>query len=656
MLAAAAGFFFSIAMLAYAGAALHIRAKRVLVRSSPYEPSPAAFAGYLAEVAAHLDERPEPLAMTLDGAGRAHELDFLPDGRMAVAIEGCRRHVFSLRRRWIPDHEVPLKFGEGGRSVKLLVRPTDANRFRVGSPFRPTARIMSILAASFAAAAICATFALSRAALLFAAGIAAGAILFAAIGAISRMSSMSAQPPSGRRGQVMIVFVILIAVLALLAAMNADVFLAILGKNKMQNAGDAAALAAARSQGQLLNEIGRLNLERVEAILDGDYDGANEKLSRQDWLRLVGPVEGPLYAAQAAATENGAPVNAGMAKILKQRASALRMYGSSLDTDAKARLELYATALENAIAGTGGIAAGPDNMEMFDFDPYGHMLYRKDFYEAIQGRNWCWFNFYASDLLEGYHSRSDWHALPDPGEFDALGNSEVFPLGVSMRPADIVAAAGAENLADALHSAGLASGWTSDMISTNDALRASTNVWCFYDSRWDGWENTMELSEFMAGEVMPEYDVSGAMSVVRVISDFDPASPLSGKKTVVWTAAAKPIGCIVDSTGARLKCTSYGRLVLPSFTAARLIPIDAARGSYGETADLQWMEHVFIHLPQYIRKGPRHDGCTWCGALVQWEMSSFREAGRNWLSINSHTCLRPRSGGAHRSGGRRHGH
>ncbi len=656
MLAAVAGFAFAIAMLASQGAALAMRAKRVLVRSSPYEPSAEAFAGYLAEVASHLDEKPEPLAMTLDGGGRAHEIDFLPDGRMSVSIDGAGRHVFSLRRRWIPEHPVPLRFGAGGGQARLYVRPASANRFHVGGIPAPSLRAMSALAAIFAASAILATFTLLRAAFLFTAGIALGAFAFAAVCGALRIASRAPRSLSGRRGQIAIVFILLIAVLALLAAMNADVFLSVLKKNRMQNAGDAAALAAARSQGMLLNDIGRLNLERVEAILEGDFEGAAEKLAKQDWLRLVGPIEGPLYAAQAAARENGAPVNEGMAKILRMRANALRMYGASLDPEAKTRLELYATALENSIDGTGGIAAGPDNMIMFDFDPDGHMLYRKDFYDAVVGLNWCWFHFYAPDLLDAHCSRSDWARLPDPGAFDALGNSEVFPLGVSMRPADIVAAVGADNLADALHDAGLAAYWTADMIASNDVLRASTNVWCFYDSRWDGWESAMDLKEFMAGDVKDEYDVEGASAVVRVIDDFEPASPSAGSRTVVWTAAAKPLGCIVDQTGARHKCTAYGRLVLPSFTAARLIPVDAATGSSGETADLPWMMHVFIHLPQYFRSGPRRDGCTWCEALRKWEQGVFRQRGRLWLSLNSHTCLRPRSGGVHRSGGRRHGH
>ena len=150
MLAALAGFALCFAILASGWMARLMGWQRVLVRSSPYEPSAEAFAHYLAEVAVHLDEKPEPLVMTLDGGGSAHELDFLPDGRMAVSVEGAGRHVFSLRRRWLPDHEVPLRFGEGGSSITLYATPDRGSRFRVRRSLELSEKRLLLAAGIFA--------------------------------------------------------------------------------------------------------------------------------------------------------------------------------------------------------------------------------------------------------------------------------------------------------------------------------------------------------------------------------------------------------------------------------------------------------------------------------------------------------------------------
>ena len=469
-------------------------------------------------------------------------------------------------------------------------------------------------------------------------------------------------PPSisrfGRRsGQVALVFLLLIAVLACLVAMNADVFFSVTRKNQLENAGDAAALAAARSQGLILNEIGRLNLERVEAMLEGDPERAASALERQDELRLSGPVEGALVAAQDAAKENRVYVDPGMTKLLESRSAAIRSYFDALDDEKRLRADVYASALERAIFSTGGIAAGPDNMDLFDFNPESHMLYSKEFYDAILGRNWCWFHFNAPDLLESYRNHSDWAPLPDSDGMDAVANSEVFSLGVVMRNADIVAAVGADELAHQLHECGLAMHWTGPMLATNETLRSEENLWCFYDSRmWRGWEEACRLSEFMVGNVKGEYDVLGCAAVTRVIAAVEPSMPGESAKTVVWTAAAKPFGCVRMADGGLLPCTALGGFVLPSFTAARLIPVDAAFAGGFDTADAPWMEHIFLHLPGYLERGRALRDCRWCEALRTWESDGFREGGRLWLALYSHTCVRPLYGGDERSGGRRHGH
>lgn len=94
------------------------------------DPRPEALAGYLAEIARRLDERPERMRLVFDGRTRerrALALDLLPDGALRVSVEGRRPKRVDLRGRWIADHPVPLSL----RRARLYVEPVDANRFRV---------------------------------------------------------------------------------------------------------------------------------------------------------------------------------------------------------------------------------------------------------------------------------------------------------------------------------------------------------------------------------------------------------------------------------------------------------------------------------------------------------------------------------------------
>ncbi len=104
----------------------------------PDDPSPSSVAGYLAEVACRLDERPERMRVTVEAANagdRAVSLDFTPEGEMVVSVDGHRSRKMDLRRRWIPEHPVPLVLWsrKRRRNVRLYIDPVDANRFRVMS-------------------------------------------------------------------------------------------------------------------------------------------------------------------------------------------------------------------------------------------------------------------------------------------------------------------------------------------------------------------------------------------------------------------------------------------------------------------------------------------------------------------------------------------
>lgn len=121
----------------------------------PDHPSAAALAEYFATVARRLDERPERMRLVIDGrttARRALTLDFQPDGAMCACVEGEPPKRFSLRRRWIPDHPVPLDL----RACRLWIEPVEANRFRVMDrvPFRVPAGVYVLCALLATAGAV----------------------------------------------------------------------------------------------------------------------------------------------------------------------------------------------------------------------------------------------------------------------------------------------------------------------------------------------------------------------------------------------------------------------------------------------------------------------------------------------------------------------
>ena len=91
---------------------------------------PQEVAGYFVELARRLDERPRKMRLTVESTVPA-SLDFDPkDGNPVVFVCG-ERYSFDIRRRWIPEHPVPLEFGK--KPTSLLIDPVDGNRFRVRS-------------------------------------------------------------------------------------------------------------------------------------------------------------------------------------------------------------------------------------------------------------------------------------------------------------------------------------------------------------------------------------------------------------------------------------------------------------------------------------------------------------------------------------------
>ena len=105
-----------------------------------------------------------------------------------------------------------------------------------------------------------------------------------------------------RSGQAILFLLMALTVLVFILLLNIDLHRIIQRKDQAQNAGDAAALAAARWQGTTLNLIGELNLMHALALATPVPDEAaiSAITNMQARLSFTGPLTG-LYAAQLAA-------------------------------------------------------------------------------------------------------------------------------------------------------------------------------------------------------------------------------------------------------------------------------------------------------------------------------------------------------------------
>jgi len=438
---------------------------------------------------------------------------------------------------------------------------------------------------------------------------------------------------------------------------NFDLHKLIRVKSVTQNAGDAAALVAARWQGVTLNLIGDLNIMHALALSAGDDEAAAAITNTQARLAYAGPMVA-LLAAQQAAKNNGIYVHPGFTERLSEHAERVRNdYTSATTPDGEFLFpepypgcwDDYADMLGQIAAE--GVAAGPDNAQLYRDISGGHYLLMLAFYEAVAGRTWCWFYHNAMDLLLTYNDYHDWAPLPDPPHTEYL-NSEIFGLGLTTHTtmlSNFLTVAEVEQAAEDRELGG--------QVTTNAMAQEAT--WYCYDSTvWTPWE---ALSQSVpepfpiAGEVRPQYDYAGADAAVRVEAQLQRLTPAAGgttvSNTILWTAAAKPFGYLEESR----RPDSYS-LVLPAFREVRLIPIDASSAPSGGGYNLDWRDHIENHLPDYLDDGQGEPGCWYCRQLTSWDDAAFRQSGIDWLEENSHLCTLPSGGGSRRGGGTRRGH
>ena len=453
-----------------------------------------------------------------------------------------------------------------------------------------------------------------------------------------------------RNGQVALYLVAVLVAIAVLTFMNVDIFLAIRAKNHATNAGDAAALAAARYQGELLNQVGEDNVDQLKAALKNDWQECLKIMERQRRRVFLGPLEAVQIGCMAARTAvSGCEAGGGdyaeefesakIKKILEQHVFDIRsVYSADVDLFPEpweGAWEEYAQHLELAIGGD--VVAGPENAEFASAYSCFPLL-EQAFYNAVAGEMWCWFKWNGEWLFD-----RDSHNMPRPvfTPDRKRDNSEIYSLHLEIKTLPEVLDADWTNIIMRL------TGCTEKDMSESWLLTNGTQRLAFFDARWDSWRESgfsVDNGFPIVGDVKPEYDVYGCAALCRVIrGGYD------------WTAAAKPFGTVENLSGEQDVVTCLKRLVTPAFTDVRLVPIDSVGGRDLHTADYDWMIHVRDHLPRYFENGPLYNGCWYCRQLVSWENPVFRDRGRRRLQYHSSDCVRPRGHGGDR-GGTAHAH
>jgi hypothetical protein len=466
----------------------------------------------------------------------------------------------------------------------------------------------------------------------------------------------------GRSGQALIFIVMVVVILFFVALWTFDVYKALRVKGLTQNAGDAAATAAARWQGITLNLVGDLNLMRALAMGSSDTGAVSVIADVQARLLYVGPMVA-MMASQQAAKNNGIFVNAGFTDRLREHALRVRSdYPTAIGPNGNllfpepypgAWLE-YADMLD--FIANEGVAVGPDNVRLYtDYAGEDHFLLMPGFYEAIAGQIWCWFLWNAPTLLIDYQEFFPcwWQPLPML-QLAQYINSEIFGVGM------VKVSTPLETLVDT----GTVSTVTADRglspITDPESWGNISEWYCFDSGLWSPWSvmNTVNTPyPFpLTGPVRPQYDYAGADAAVRIQATAMRLTPGAGgsavSNAVTWTAAAKPFGHLdID------RRPNDVLVVLPAFRQSRLIPVDASSAGAGGGYNIAWRRHIEEHLPLYMQNGPQPSSCWYCQQLVTWEDTGFRAMGAQWLSQNSQLCsVSGGGGGGGGGGGSRRGH
>ena len=469
-----------------------------------------------------------------------------------------------------------------------------------------------------------------------------------------------------RNGQVALYLVMALLALAVLMLVNVNAFLAVRSKNRMMNAVDEAAIAAAKYQGHLLNEVGPMNVEHLRAAVLGEPWGAEgeDKETELRTLTFLRPVEAIRISNEAAADwgyESGEEPRA-LAGFRDHIGEILNNPDLYPPTEDGVNLwHVYASALNAALAGSPAVL--PSYMEIVNPGSAG-LFANHGFYDVLAAKAWCWFT-----IGDHAHYLDDDPTQVEPFDIfpvEVPENSEVYSLHVTYKTwMD-------SGWAEEHTSNGFSARWTNfvcqvtglapEDFSPNSYAASETEVWAFYDDMWRPWSTTYNPDNFpIAGTVKPEYDVAGCVASCMMIGHIqqlgkDDDQVQSDKSTLV-TADAKPLGTVEDPEGGTAPVTAYNRFIAASrpgakiFTEAHLCLVGSVPRSPGVSMEPGWYDHVKKHAPQHPSPG-----CPYCKQWSEWSHPSTRDEIRRWIQQNADSCRAGKGGGPVEKGGYEYAH
>ena len=458
-----------------------------------------------------------------------------------------------------------------------------------------------------------------------------------------------------RNGQVALYLVMFLLALAVLMLVNVNAFLAVRSKNRMMNAVDEAAIAAAKHQGHLLNEIGRMNVEHLRAAVLGEpwTDLEGDPMLRMRELAFLGPVDA-IRRANDAAADWGYPAGDTPRALsgFRDHIDEIRQ-NPDLYPPAENGLNLwlvYAGALAGALGGSPAVL--PSYMEMVNPGSSG-LFASAGFYDVLAARAWCWFTIGDNaSYLDGDPAQIEPYEITP---VEVPENSEVFSLHITY--GTWMDSGWADEF---IAGKGFSAKWTNfvcrvtglrpEDFSSRSYAASETQVWAFYDDMWREWSATYNPDNFpIAGSLKPEYDVAGCVAACMMLGHIqqigrDDDRQVSDSTTLV-TAEAKPLGTVEGLDGGPAPVTAYNRFIAPShpggriFTEAQLVLVGSVPRAPGVSMSPDWYDHVKKHSP----RNP-FPGCNYCRLWAEWSKPAFRTEIRTWIQMNSESC-RPKGGG-----------
>lgn len=462
---------------------------------------------------------------------------------------------------------------------------------------------------------------------------------------------------TARRGQVALYLLMVLVAIAVLVFANVNVFLAVRSKNRMMNAVDAAALAAAKRQGALLNELGRMNVEHLRSLILGE---PWERMGEMRELAMFGPLTALTDACRAAAEWGGSD------SVSSEAAACLRQHAAEIANEYCASPEFYPQYRENQWAdyaaelsalANGALTVVPGYMETANAWSQEPLL-AQAFYDAIAARAWCWFGFGTRRRFFDMDSKT--MARPEFNAVTACENSEVFSLHVTFKtwqdsPWGGVFDARWTNFVCQV------TGCSPDQVARSSRVSDPNELWLFYDDNWGRWSRTFNPTDFpIAGSVRPEYDVAGCVASCLMVGDIvqikDEDETINASRRMCVTAEAKPLGTVDVPGFGRSPVTGFSSFVAPSypgakiFQEAQLVLVGSVPRAPGVSLEPTWYAHVKEHLPQYFACGPLVNGCYFCRQLQVWENPTFRGQAREWLDRNQTSCRSTGGEGGGRGG------